>query len=156
MNLRVVWEKQPGEQRQRHDEDKQKRHEHDDAMKSHHVQVVRRGRDICFSHLDAEEGAKFVMVVVIASSVRARSVANRMNFNLQSRRNLDTAPRIGSRKRYISVPPTPIQRRTKPHPMATTARILGFLQVTTVTTEVASTIQTAMAVTKATRPFFTS
>ena len=79
-----------------------------------------------------------------------------MNFNLQSKRSFNTAPRIGSRKQYISVPPTPIQRRIRPHPMASTARIYGFLQVTAVTAEVVSTSQTATAITKATRPFFTS
>src|ERR1035438_9829201 len=100
-------------------------------------------------------GARFVMVVVIASSIRASRVANRMNFNLQSNRILNMTSRIGSRKQYMSVPPAPIQSRIKPHPMPRTARIFGLLQVTTVTADVVNTSQTARTFTKITRAFFT-
>jgi hypothetical protein len=78
-----------------------------------------------------------------------------MNFNLHSTRIFNMASRTGSRKQYISVPPTPIQSRIKPHPMPSTARMIGFLQVTTVTAEVVNTSQTAIVITKITRPFFT-
>ena len=45
----------------------------------------------------------------LSVGISARRVANRVNFNLQSKRVFRTATRIGSRKRCMSVPPTPAQ-----------------------------------------------
>ena len=91
--------------------------------------------------------------VVMASSIKASIVANKMNFSLQSRRMFDTAFRIGSRKWCMRVPAKKIHSRISPQAMPMTARCRWFDQVASVTTVVIATSQKARIATKTDRPF---
>ncbi len=76
----------------------EERNQHHYAMKQDDVEVVGGGRDVGLAHFDPENRARLVIRTVIASSIRARMVANNTNLTRQSKGKRRMHARARSRK----------------------------------------------------------
>jgi hypothetical protein len=113
------------------------------------VEVVAGGGDVGRAVRDPNGGARFVSVVVIASSTGASAVAGRTNFTRRSIRTDWTKARSGSRiGRCSMLPPTAARASTKLLPISITARVWGGApsRAIAATAQVESISQTPIAV----------
>jgi hypothetical protein len=76
----------------------EERNKHPHAVKQDDVEVVGGGRDVCLAHFEPKNGARLVIRTVIASSIRARMVANNTNLTRQSKGKRRMHARARSRK----------------------------------------------------------